>query len=816
MVSGSVAPAARQKAAQPTVVRSLKDRLDVELVLDYALFSIGNDRVRLRTYNGQLVGPTLRAKAGDRLFVTLRNRLPVEPEEKHEANDYHIWNTTNLHYHGLHVAPQGTGKLESDNVLIKLEPIADADGSVQEYEVHIPKEHPAGTFWYHPHVHGSTTPQVASGAAGALIIERDDDVLNLDHNPAIRAAAEEILVLQQIPYLMDRNLRLEMPYLKLEDRGYGEIEKLHYHPTTSGNEHVFTGNLMFDPGSWKKLRRYVTVNGRKIPTIKMAPGEVRRFRFIHAGQRELITLQLQRAAGSQLQDPVEKQIQSGPSTLALNEIAVDGLPTGDMTEKSKLDLYPGYRSDVLIQAPRGFSGEYDLVDLQAPGGTGDDGSPELLSLVARIVIAGDPKPMELPRPADLVRYRRRNLGPPTDPKIQYVNYAIVERQNEVKYFLSDQDVEPWDLPRGEEFDPTKYRELTLGKIQKWIVGSRNGTERDLRVVSPQEAMSITKGEDLIIVASGSGDLRFRIFKYDGEREDVVAPVKGMLQSRCFDPSGKPNPKKDWDEDVTPEKAQQIVGLRKRLEMLEGLGPRHELTRAEKRQVITEVESIAGLTIDVAHPFHIHINSFLVQEVKDEHGEVVTKQEIGKPTWRDTLALKQGYTYTLFMEYEDFSGSFVEHCHILDHEDHGMMEIVTIVDPSKPRQTPPDIVESPGKLPIADPMKPTVALFVKGTDCPHCMSQVKELGTSLDPSRMNLVVVSSAKKTDLAGFPRGPFGLVADPGLRLFRQFGAVKDASNEPLHATIVLNPAGKAALKEIGDAPFQDFAAVRRALAPR
>ena len=59
-------------------------------------------------------------------------------------------------------------------------------------------------------------------------------------------------------------------------------------------------------------------------------------------------------------------------------------------------------------------------------------------------------------------------------------------------------------------------------------------------------------------------------------------------------------------------------------------------------------------------------------------------------------------------------------------------------------------------------------------------------------------------------------LVADPGLRLFRQFGAVKDASNEPLHATIVLNPAGKATLKEIGDTPFQDFAAVQRALAPR
>ena len=52
-------------------------------------------------------------------------------------------------------------------------------------------------------------------------------------------------------------------------------------------------------------------------------------------------------------------------------------------------------------------------------------------------------------------------------------------------------------------------------------------------------MRITKGKDLIIVASGGGDLSFRIFKYDGEREDVVAPVEGMLQSRCFASDGKP-------------------------------------------------------------------------------------------------------------------------------------------------------------------------------------------------------------------------------------------------------------------------------------
>ena len=125
-----------------------------------------------------------------------------------------------------------------------------------------------------------------------MIIEREDDSLNLDRNPAIKAAAEEILVLQQIPYLMDRNL-CEMPHLNSKIAVTERSKASTSHPQHPATRMYSSRNLMFDPGSWKKLRRYVTVNGQKIPTIEMAAGEVPRFRFIHAGQRELITLQLQ-------------------------------------------------------------------------------------------------------------------------------------------------------------------------------------------------------------------------------------------------------------------------------------------------------------------------------------------------------------------------------------------------------------------------------------------------------------------------------------------------------------------------------------------
>ena len=78
-----------------------------------------------------------------------------------------------------------------------------------------------------------------------------------------------------------------------------------------------------------------------------------------------------------------------------------------------------------------------------------------------------------------------------------------------------------------------------------------------------------------------------------------------------------------------------------------------------------------------HPFHIHVNPFEV--IIRENGEIVDRY------WKDTILVDQhdtelgiNKTMELRMRYEDFEGEFVAHCHILDHEDHGMMEKIVIV------------------------------------------------------------------------------------------------------------------------------------------
>ena len=88
---------------------------------------------------------------------------------------------------------------------------------------------------------------------------------------------------------------------------------------------------------------------------------------------------------------------------------------------------------------------------------------------------------------------------------------------------------------------------------------------------------------------------------------------------------------------------------------------------------------------IAHPFHIHTNPFqVISELsydKDGNPQEVTYDP--PYVWHDTLAIpvvstKDADNYgKALIRYEavDFTGEFVNHCHILGHEDRGMMQNV---------------------------------------------------------------------------------------------------------------------------------------------
>lgn len=248
------------------VDKSINGLLEVDLTASYRQVTIGEKTAYLMTYNGQIPAPRLEAKAGDRIRINFTNKLP-QP--------------TNLHYHGLHLPPTG----KADNVFLQINP----EESFR-YEFEIPQNQSAGTFWYHPHLHGYVAEQLSAGLAGLFIIRG-----NLDDISEIKAAKEEFLVLQD--FALDNQGRL----------------------LSSNQMNIMAG----------REGDIITVNGETNPTFSLPENGLLRLRILNASTSRFYHLSLE----------------NHPFYL----IATDGGAISQPIAMTKLLLTPGQRAEILIQ-----------------------------------------------------------------------------------------------------------------------------------------------------------------------------------------------------------------------------------------------------------------------------------------------------------------------------------------------------------------------------------------------------------------------------------------------------------------------------------
>jgi FtsP/CotA-like multicopper oxidase with cupredoxin domain len=91
---------------------------------------------------------------------------------------------------------------------------------------------------------------------------------------------------------------------------------------------------------------------------------------------------------------------------------------------------------------------------------------------------------------------------------------------------------------------------------------------------------------------------------------------------------------------------------------------------------TEVWRLVNNT-DFSHPFHLHGYFFQVQD------------DARVPEWKDTVNVPTKSELTIAVRFDDRPGTWMYHCHILDHAEAGMMGHLVVQDPSAPvSPTPP--------------------------------------------------------------------------------------------------------------------------------
>lgn len=245
----------------PKLHTSKDGLLDLKLEASYRQVDLNGKFTNLLSYNGQIPGPRLEAKPGDTVRIHFKNNLN---------------GPTNIHYHGLHIPPTGN----ADNVFRRID-----SGESALYEFSIPKQHPGGIAYYHPHLHGYVADQILGGLGGMFIIRGP-----LDEIPEIQAAEETFL------FLKDFVVEQRQPMM-------GRM---------AGRE----GDL-------------VTVNGQVNPSFSVSAGGLARLRLVNASNARFYRLALEKHP--------------------LYLIATDGHPLSTPVEIKELLLSPGERAEVLVR-----------------------------------------------------------------------------------------------------------------------------------------------------------------------------------------------------------------------------------------------------------------------------------------------------------------------------------------------------------------------------------------------------------------------------------------------------------------------------------
>jgi L-ascorbate oxidase len=273
-------------------------------------------------------GPHLELQPGDHLRVRLVNELPPTPADaKHAQGDMGEMlqgNPTNIHTHGLIVEPRQATLADptyGDYVYVlgypagrlpnMQHPGLDYTDKPIDYDIYLPRNHPAGLFWMHPHVHGLALNQVSSGMAGIITVGSVGDYLSDGgaHAGFAGAYRERFLTLKDMQVLPDGSVQDQ------EDPGFCDSAPSPDEQPREG----FCPGILIDDGQgnvvdYRGGKWVFSINGQVFPTIAVQHGTGEIWRFTNASGSRAYDLAL---VDDQNGNPLQFQV------LAVDGVSID-------------------------------------------------------------------------------------------------------------------------------------------------------------------------------------------------------------------------------------------------------------------------------------------------------------------------------------------------------------------------------------------------------------------------------------------------------------------------------------------------------------
>ena len=525
--------------AKPKLSKDFQPDIDLELkAVQRDLSILPGSKTKVWVYEGKLIkgnkeallplqgsylGPIIKVRKGQKVRIRFQNDLPEE---------------SIVHWHGMHVPERYDGHPQ--------DVIDSGETYIYEYEV----MNRAGTYWFHPHPHGRTGPQVYNGLAGLLLVtDEEEQQLNLPQG------------------------EFDLPVV-IQDRTFDDNNQLVY--LENGQMGRMTGFL----------GNRILINGRPEQRLNLKAGCKYRLRLLNGSNSRIYKLAWE---------------DGSPVTV----FGMDGSLLNAPKELSYLMLGPAKRADVwldLTNKPEGteltMKNTSFPLELMSGGMMGNGGMME----GAKSFL---PQGSEYP-----------------------VFTVLANASGSNDYTL------PRQLAQPDYIDPSTARNLNAPRQFTFAMGHMewtiNGRTWETTEVADEETVKLGSTEVWELINGG-----------------------GMM---------------DNDDDGGG--------------MMDGHGMMGDGGMMGGENDMMNNQGMMGNMMQMPHPIHIHQVQFNILErnVTDVDPQLwdAVKDGFVDEGWHDTVLLMPGMSAKVIMQFKDFKGLFVYHCHNLEHEDMGMMRNFKIV------------------------------------------------------------------------------------------------------------------------------------------
>lgn len=231
----------------------------------------------------------------------------------------------------------------------------------------------------------------------------------------------------------------------------------------------------------------------------------------------------------------------------------------------------------------------------------------------------------------------------------------------------------------------RFYKLSLENHNMYLIGTDGGLlDRPYQLteilVSPGERIDL-----LVKATKSSGKYRLLSLAYDGGINNpqtvtlMTVSYKGSKVAEAIPTSINPNAKRLMlDTSTLP--AQSIV-----LSMHQGRGYINDQTFIDHENCYTAMSQVGRYEVwevtnqsGMDHPFHHHTNPAQVLSINGgdaKYAQLYTSI----PAWKDCTIVPKWGSIKLLMPVMDYTGHAMVHCHIIEHEDIGMMAMWHITD-----------------------------------------------------------------------------------------------------------------------------------------